>query len=298
MKTNASRSRNDFEYELIDSGAFDEDRYFDVFVEYAKSSAEECFIRITVANRGPETATIHLLPTLWFRNTWNWWPGAGKPHLASAKGTNGASVVAASHPELGDRWLHCDGAPALLFTENETNNERLFGSPNASPHVKDAFHAFVVDGNTNAVNPKEVGTKAAAHYNLEVGAGQSVTVRLCLTDAAQATHPFAAFDKTVEARRLEADEFYLSCTPESASEDSALVMRQAFGGLFWTKQYYFFDVNMWLREHGVNPFDVPSSDSTRNRQWFHMRNDDVISMPDKWEYPGTPPGISPFTRSR
>ena len=193
--------------------------------------------------------------------------------------------MAASHPELGDRWLYCDGAPPLLFTENETNTERLFGTPNASPYVKDAFHAFVVHGKTDAVNPAQAGTKAAAHYRLEVGAGQSVTVRLCLTDAPQAARPFAAFDKTLEARRREADEFYRSCTPESASEDTAQVMRQAFGGLFWTKQYYFFDVNMWLREHGVNPFDSPASVSVRNRQWFHMFNDDVISMPDKWEYP-------------
>ena len=187
VKTNARRTRQDFEYELIDTGVFDDDRYFDVFVEYAKSSPEECFIRITVANRGPETATIHLLPTLWFRNTWTWWPGAAKPHLAAAKGTNGASVVAASHPELGDRWLYCDGAPPLLFTENDTNTERLFDTPNASPYVKDAFHAFVVHGKTDAVNPAEAGTKAAAHYRLEVGAGQSVAVRLCLTDAPQAT---------------------------------------------------------------------------------------------------------------
>ena len=285
VTTNARRTRQDFEYELIDTGVFGDDRYFDVFVEYAKSSPEECFIRMTVANRGPETATIHLLPTLWFRNTWSWWPEKEKPRLAAAKGTNGVSVVAASHPELGDRWLYCDGAPPLLFTENDTNTERLFDTPNASPYVKDAFDAFVVHGNTNAVNPAKAGTKAAAHYHLEVGAGQSVSVRLCLTDAPPAGRPFAAFEKTVEARRSEADEFYRFHTPESASADAALVMRQAFGGLFWTKQYYFFDVNMWLREHGVDPFDSLSSVAVRNRRWFHMLNDDVISMPDKWEYP-------------
>ena len=157
---------------------------------------------------------IHLLPTLWFRNTWNWWPGT-KPHMAAAKRTNGASVVAASHAELGDRWLYCDGAPPLLFTENDTNTERLFDTPNASPYVKDAFHAFVVHGNTAAVNPAQVGTKAAAHYRLEVGAGQSVAVRLCLTDTPHASDPFAVFEKTIEARRKEADEFYRSCTPDS-----------------------------------------------------------------------------------
>ena len=173
----------------------------------------------------------------------------------------------------------------MLFTENETNTERLFDTRNASPYVKDAFHAFLVHGKGDAVNPAEAGTKAAAHYRLAVGAGQSVTVRLCLTDASQATRPFAAFERTVEARRREADEFYRACTPESASEDAARIMRQAFGGLFWTKQYYFFDVNMWLREHGVNPFDSPSGVAVRNRPWYHMLNDDVISMPDKWEYP-------------
>ena len=285
VKANAHRSRHDYEYELIDSGVFDEDRYFDVVVEYAKSSPEECFIRITVSNRGPDAATIHLLPTLWFRNTWAWWPKAGKPHLKAVPGITGVSVVAASHSELGERRLYCDGAPPLLFTENDTNTERLFGKPNASPYVKDAFHAFVVHGNGAAVNPAAKGTKAAAHYALEVAAGRSVEVRLCLTDAAQATRPFAAFDKTMDDRRDEADEFYQSFTPPSASADTADVMRQSFGGLFWTKQYYFFDVNMWLREHGVNPFDSPTSVPIRNRQWFHMFNDDVISMPDKWEYP-------------
>jgi mannosylglycerate hydrolase MGH1-like protein len=284
VKTNARRTRHEFEYELIDTGAFDGDRYFDVFVEYAKSSPEECFIRLTVENRGPEAATIHLLPTLWFRNTWNWWPGP-RPHLAAARSIDGASVVAASHPELGERWLYCDGAPPLLFTENDTNTERLFGASNPSPYVKDAFHACVVQGNTAAVNPAQVGTRAAAHYRVEIGAGEAVSVRLCLTDTPHPSAPFAVFEKTIETRRKEADEFYRSCTPASASEDAANVMRQAFGGMFWTKQYYFFDVNMWLREHGVHPLDSPSSVPIRNRHWFHMLNDDVISMPDKWEYP-------------
>jgi hypothetical protein len=285
VKTNASRSRRDYEYELIDTGVFADDRYFDVVVEYAKSSPEECFIQITVTNRGPDAATIDLLPTLWFRNTWSWWPGAKKPGLTAANGARGASVVAAFHPEIGERWLYCDGAPPLLFTENETNTERLFGTPNATPYVKDAFHACVVEGNAAAVNPAKSGTKAAAHYRVGVGAGQSTSIRLCLTDAPPASSAFAAFEKTLEARRREADEFYREHTPESASEDTARVMRQAFGGLCWTKQYYFFDVNMWLREHGVNPFDSAGSPGVRNRHWFHMLNDDVISMPDKWEYP-------------
>ncbi len=259
VATNARRTRSEYEYELIDTGVFDADRYFDVFVEYAKSSPDDCFIRITVANRGPETATIHLLPTLWFRNTWHWWPETKKPHLAAAKGTTGASVVAASHAELGEYWLYCDGAPPLLFTENETNTERLFDRPNASPYVKDAFDAWLVRDKADAVNPARIGTKAAAHYRLEVAAGCSTSVRLRLTGARQAARPFAGFEDTFDARRHEADEFYQSFTPESAGTDAALVMRQAFGGLFWTKQYYFFDVNLWLREHGIDPFDSPSS---------------------------------------
>ena len=285
VRTNARRSREEFEYELIDTGVFDDDRYFDVFVEYAKSSPEECLILITVANRGPDKATIHLLPTLWFRNTWTWWPETGKPHLAATKSGRTASAIVASHPELGDRWLYCEGTPPLLFTENDTNGERLFNAPNASPYVKDAFHAFVVNGQAGAVNPAQVGSKAAAHYRLAVGAGESVSVRLCLTATHQAKPSFASFNETIEARRREADEFYRSVTPESASEDAALVMRQAFAGVFWTKQYYFFDVNMWLREHGIDPFDSPTTLSIRNRNWFHMFNEDIISMPDKWEYP-------------
>ena len=174
------------EYELIDTGVFNDDRYFDVFVEYAKSSPEECFVRITVANRGPETATIHLLPTLWFRNTWSWWPGPAKPHLSAAKRTGSTSVVAASHPELGDRWLYCDGAPPLLFTENETNTERFFGTPNATPYVKDAFHAFVVHGENRR---RQSGRKSAPRPQPTTSSrslpGKSVEVRLCLTDAPQ-----------------------------------------------------------------------------------------------------------------
>ncbi len=236
VTTNARRTRQEFEYELIDTGAFNDDRYFDVVVEYAKSSPEECFIRITVTNRGPESATIHLLPSLWFRNTWSWWDHVEKPRVSVAQGSKSTSVIAAFHEELGERWLHCDETPVLLFTENETNNERLFDGVNASPYVKDAFNAFIVDGRTDAVNPAATGTKAAAYYQREVGAGQSVSVRLCLTDAPATARPFAAFEKTMDARRAEADEFYRTCTPETASEDAARVMRQAFGGMFWTKQ--------------------------------------------------------------
>ena len=239
IETNRRRTRQEFEYELLDTGVFDRDRYFDVFAEYAKESPEDILIRITVANRGPEKAMIHLLPTLWLRNTWSWWPDAGKHSLAEAKGQNGASIVAVSQAQLGERWLYCEGPPALLFTENETNNERLYGKPNASPYVKDAFHAFVVQGRKDAVNPAQAGTKTAAHYQLEVNAGDSVVVRLRLTDAAALADPFSALEKTFEARTREADEFYGSITPPSSSEDAARVLRQAYAGMLWSKQVLF-----------------------------------------------------------
>jgi hypothetical protein len=286
VQTNRRRTRGEFEYELLDTGVFDGERYFDVFAEYAKESPEDILIRVTVVNRGPETAAIHVLPTLWFRNTWTWWPDAAKPRVAHAKGSAGASVIAAAHAELGERWLYCDGAPPLLFTENETNTERIFATASATPYVKDAFDAFLVHGKTDAVNPAHTGTKAAAHYQFEVDPGSSVVVRLRLTDAGPQTlaEPFRGYDQTFETRTREADEFYRSITPASANEDAARVMRQALAGMLWTKQSYFFDATTWLREHGVNLFD-PRPRAVRNREWFHMVNEHVISMPDKWEYP-------------
>ncbi|HEU4382791.1 MAG TPA: glucosidase [Anaeromyxobacteraceae bacterium] len=288
VEQNRRRTRQEFEYELLDTGAFAEGRYFDVFVEYAKESPEDVLIRVTVANRGPAKATLHVLPTLWFRNTWSWGDaGAERPVLRTVKGPRGAAAVAAAHPELGDQWLYCDGAPALLFTENETNQQRLFDSQNPSPFVKDAFHAFLVEGKSDAVNPEKVGTKAAAHYRLEVAPGASAVLRLRLCDAAPAAlaDPFGGFDGKVEARLREADEFYRAVIPASAGEDEARVARQALAGMLWTKQYYFFDGKKWLRERGVDPFEPGQTRGVRNREWFHMVNDHVISMPDKWEYP-------------
>jgi Mannosylglycerate hydrolase MGH1-like glycoside hydrolase domain len=286
VETNRRRTRQELEYELLDTGVFDDDRYFDVFAEYAKQSPEDLLIRITMVNRGPEKASIHLLPTLWFRNTWRWWPDPVKPSLERVKGPKGVSVVAAAHAELGTRWLYCDGAPALLFTENETNDERIFGTPNACPYVKDAFDAWVVRGQQDAVNPACVGTRAAAHYRFEVGPGESAVVRLRLTDAApqRLADPFGGFAETIAIRTREADEFYRSVTPASASEDVARVTRQALAGMLWSKQYYFFDAAKWLAEHGADPF-AESGRPVRNREWLHMVNSHVISMPDKWEYP-------------
>jgi hypothetical protein len=286
VETNRQRSRLEPEYELLDTGVFKDDRYFDVAVEYAKEAPEDVLVRVTVSNRGPEPAALHVLPTLWFRNTWTWWPEAPRPRIEAAEGAGGRPALLASHAELGRRWLHCDGAPELLFTENETHRERVFGQPSASPYVKDAFHAFLLEGRREAVNPARTGTKAAAHYRVEVPPGGAVRLRLRLTDAPpdSAADPFGRFDATFETRLREADEFYRAITPPSASEDAARVLRQALAGILWTKQYYYFDADKWLEEHGADPL-APARRPARNQEWFHMVNADVISMPDKWEYP-------------
>ena len=285
VETNRKRSRLEREYELLDTGVFDEDRYFDVFVEYAKAAPEDILIQITVANRGPEEAQVHILPTLWCRNTWSWVDGAPRPLLKQGKGPEGMRVIAASHPQLGERFLACQGEPALLFTENENNNERLFGTPNRTPYVKDGINNYLVHGVTQAVNPELTGTKAAVHYQLTLPAGGQQVIRLRLTDAMpEAAALGAPFEKTLVTRRQEADEFFGAITPPAVDEDAARVMRQALAGMLWSKQYYYFDVNTWLEEHGADPFK-PGSRHFRNKEWFHMINDDIISMPDKWEYP-------------
>ena len=260
VDTNRRRGRNDLEYELLDTGVFADDRYFDVFVEYAKADAEDLLIKYSISNRGPDAATLHLLPTLWFRNTWSWADGGSKPVLQQAAHAE-ASVIAAQHTDplfqesLADCFLYCEGNAALLFTENETNNERVFGTPNASPYVKDGINRYVVEGRTDAVNPAGVGTKAAPHYKLTVGAGETQVVRLRLTrtNPGEVGHPFALFDAVFAERIQEADEFYQIITPPSvqADPDRASVMRQALAGMLWTKQYFYYDVNTWLREHRI-----------------------------------------------
>ena len=299
VETNRRRTRDDMEYELLDTGVFDDGRYFDVFVEYAKDGPEDILVKITAANRGPEAAELHLLPTLWFRNDWASWiaesnRAAKKANLKQIKATAGTSAVAATHSRLGEFILACEGEVPLLFTENETNNERLFpGQPNDSPYVKDGINDCVVQGNQHAVNPEKQGTKVAAHYRLMVGPGQSATVRLRLTGQATAntsektkTAPSFGeeFDKTLALRLQEADEFYRSVTPPSVSPDAANVMRQAIAGMLWSKQFFFFDGDNWLDEHHSNPLHTGYRHA-RNSEWVHMLNEDVISMPDKWEYP-------------
>ena len=291
VRTNSHRNRDEMEYELLDTGIFDEDRYFDVFVEYAKAGPDDMLVQITAANRGPEAAELHVLPTLWFRNDWASWLArpAAKPVMKQEKGPAGASVVAVSHAVLGDYILYCDGEVPLLFTENETNNERLFPQyPNATPYVKDGINNYVVHGKKNSVNPGRTGTKVSPHYKLKVPAGQSAKVRLRLMKGSAGKDqaaPFGkGFDEIVSARLKEADEFYQAITPPSLSPDAARVMRQALAGMLWSKQYYFLDADQWLEEHQAHPLHQQHR-HFRNRDWFHMVNKDVISMPDKWEYP-------------
>ncbi len=300
VETNRHRSKNDMEYELLDTGAFNDDRYFDVFVEYAKDSPEDILVQITAVNRGPDAAELHLLPTLWFRNDWSSWIAQSnrapkKPNLRHIEGTPNTSAVAAAHPLLGELILSCEGDVPLLFTENETNHERLFpGQKNESRYVKDGINDFVVQGNQGAVNPEKQGTKVAAHYRLLVAPGQSSTVRLRLTGQADALKSGKSkatassfgteFEKVLSARLQEADDFYRSVTPPSVSPDSAKVMRQALAGMLWSKQFFFFDGDNWLDEHRSNPLHTGYRNS-RNSEWFHMLNQDIISMPDKWEYP-------------
>src|SRR5882724_8765789 len=293
VDTNRRRTKNDMEYELLDTGVFNEDRYFDVFVEYAKDGPEDILVRITTANRGPEPAELHLLPTLWFRNDWSSWIAQSnrapeKPNLQQIPGLTGTSAVAATHSLLGELTLFCEGEVPLLFTENETNHERLFpGLKNESPYVKDGINDWLVQSNQGAVNPGKQGTKVAADYRAMIEAGQTKVIRLRLSKSSpdQKREPFGKQFEEVFANRLrEADEFYKSVTPPSVSEDAANVMRQALAGMLWSKQFFFFDGDNWLDEHNSNPLHTGFR-NLRNSEWFHMLNQDIISMPDKWEYP-------------
>jgi hypothetical protein len=295
VTTNRKRGKHEAEYELLDTGVFDENRYFDVFVEYAKAAPDDMLVLITVCNRGPDAAKLQVLPTLWFRNTWSQRGGGAKPFLERVQSTS-KTVVHAHHNDplfqesLPDYFLYCEADAPLLFTENETNNVRLTGSPNASPYVKDAINNFVVHSDTAAVNPAQTGTKVAANHVLTVGAGKSKVIRLRLTTRAPGTSSklFADFDSVFEARMSEADAFYDSITPPEVrnNPERSNVMRQALAGMLWTKQYFYYDLNVWLEEHGAGA-NLPQEErrSVRNDAWMHMFNNDIISMPDKWEYP-------------
>ncbi|HET6933627.1 MAG TPA: glucosidase [Candidatus Angelobacter sp.] len=292
VETNRRRTRNDFEYELIDTGVFNEDRYFDVFIEYAKDDPEDILVRISAANRGPEAAELHLLPTLWFRNDWSKWIAASnraveRPLLKQIDATPGTSAVSVEHTALGKYTLSCEGDVPLLFTENETNHEKLFHQANESQYAKDGINDCVVQGKQDAVNPEKKGTKVAAHYKINVGAGQTRVIRLRLSknSAEPESKSFGKnFDEIFAERLRECDEFYKSVTPPTVGEDQARVMRQALAGMLWSKQFFFFDGDNWLDEHHSNPLHTGFRPS-RNFEWFHMLNEDIISMPDKWEYP-------------
>jgi len=285
IRTNRERGRHGLEYELLDTGIFNQDRYFDVVAEYAKASPEDVLIRITVHNRGPQDAALHVLPTLWFRNTWSWDEGSSRPSMRQID----SGSIAAVHPDLGERFLHAEGAPEWLFTENETNFERFHAGPNRTPYVKDGIHSRVLYGGHAAVNPDKTGTKAAAYYRLTIPAGGSRVLRLRLSDVASTSDREAAtratdFDRIVEERLREADEFYATVIPASLDADQKNVMRQALAGMLWSKQFYNYDVDRWLSERGSDPFK-PTRRAPRNDRWHHMENSDIISMPDKWEYP-------------
>ncbi len=302
VEENRRRDKLSPEFELIDTGVFNDDRYFDVFVEYAKAGVEEILVRINAVNRGPEKAELHLLPTLWFRNTWSWNGDATRPQLRRIEcpGTRNLQsgirnpqskcpeIVEINHQAYGLRWLYCDGAPELLFTENDTNARRLYGRDNGSAYFKDGVNDYVTRGAREAVNPEQAGTKMAAHYRLSLEPGETVTLKLRLTDneiISEGEAPFADFDRIFAARRSEADEFYDGIIPANVSDDARNVMRQAFGGLLWSKQFYHYVVSDWLKGDPAQPAPPPERQRGRNHEWAHLYNADVISMPDKWEYP-------------
>ena len=310
VEENRRRNRSDFEYELLDTGVFDENRYFEVLAEYAKASAEDIPIKINVTNRGPAEADVSILPTIWFRNTWSWGRDEYRPCLRAIPELNipkeygipGSGVIEVEHKTYGKRWLLCEGEPELLFTENETNARKLFGGQNRTPYVKDGINEYVVRGNREAVNPGKTGTKASALYRLRIAPGATATLRLRLTDldpklahmsaprlviaAAPATELLGqSFDSVFALRRTEADEFYAKRAPKGLSDDAKNVQRQAFAGLLWSKQFYHFDVRTWLDGDPAGPPPPESRKKGRNHEWGHLYNADVISMPDKWEYP-------------
>ncbi len=289
VEENHRRDRCASEFELMNTGVFDQDRYFDVFVEYAKATPEDILIRITVWNRGPEAADLRLLPTLWFRNTWAWDQNrarASKPRLSKGKALKGTQIIEAQHDYYGRRWLLCEGTTELLFTENETNLRRLFGADNRTPYVKDGINDYVIHGARYAVNPGQKGTKASAHYRLRIPAGRSRSVSLRFTDQpAKAGMLSGEFEEIFARRKEEADEFYATRTRAGLSEDALNVQRQALAGLLWSKQFYHYDVRTWLGGDPAFPPPPPERGNGRNRAWKHLYNADVLSMPDKWEYP-------------
>ena len=284
VEENKKRGRKDLEFELIDTGIFDDDRYFDVFVDYAKADPETIFIRIRAINRGAEDADLHLLPTIWFRNTWNTGLDERRPGLRKLNPISNCEVIRLNSYTYGYRWLYCEDSPEVLFTENETNTLRLFGAENGSNYFKDGINDYVIHSKHDAVNPKQKGTKAAAWYKLRIAAGKQSELRLAFTNQ-ETENPFSEFEKTIQLRKLEADQFYETVIPNKLSEDKKNVLRQSLAGMLWSKQFYHYDVNRWLKGDPAQPRPPQERKRGRNSQWNHLYNADVISMPDKWEYP-------------
>jgi len=286
---NARRTRKDPEFELTDTGIFDDNRYFDVIVEYVKASAEDMLVRITAWNRGPEAARLHLLPTIWFRNTWSWSkdPGQIRPTLERIADMHGVPVMRVYHPQYSDRWLFAGDSPQLLFTENESNLRRLFGAPNPGFYQKDAINDFITKGQRYRLNLDQRGTKASIYYDLEIPAGESSVVKLKFAQKLDSTqdHFGTSFDEVFRERIYEADDFYRDVIPASMSADGRNVMRQAFAGMLWSKQFYNYDVQTWLQGDPAQPAPPKGRLNGRNHEWVHFYADDIISMPDKWEYP-------------
>ena len=283
---NRRRSRSEPEFELLDTGIFDDNRYFDVLVEYAKAAPEDLLLRIHVFNRGPEPAELTLLPTMWFRNTWSWGLDERRPRMWQGQSTTGATMIEFDHEYYGRRRLLCEGRPNVLFTENETNTRRLYGDLDGAKYVKDGINDYIVQGNKSAVNPSRVGSKASAHYVLTAMPGQPAVIRLRFTNTqtdVEIDPP--TFDAVFAERIKEADEFYAGLTPADVSDDARMVQRQAFAGLLWNKQFYHYDVDRWLKGDPSGPPAPSSRWRGRNSDWTHLYNADVLSMPDKWEYP-------------
>ena len=286
IEEHRQRGRTDPEFELLDTGVFDDDRYFDVGVEYAKASPEDVLMRIQIVNRGPDPAQLTVLPTIWFRNTWSWGLDVRRPRMRKGESTSSVSIVEFDHEYYGPRRLLCEGGPDLLFTENETNTRRLYGDVDGARYVKDGINDYVVQGDKGAVNPDQIGSKASAHYVVTALPDRPVTIRLRFTNgSAEGALDPQAFDAVFAARLKEADEFYAALAPANVSEDARMVQRQAFAGLLWSKQFYHYDVDRWLKGDPAGPEPPKERLHGRNADWTHLYNADVISMPDKWEYP-------------
>ncbi len=283
---NRRRGRSAMEYELLDTGVFNDNNYYDVFVEYGKNTPEDILIQITVVNHSDQSQSLSVLPTLWFRNTWSWDEDVPKPSLKIDQNTSSITSIEAIHPEQGTYWLYCEGTPELLFTENETNSQKVFNFDDGAKYVKDSINDYVVNGQKETVNPNKIGTKFSPHYQLTLAGGETKTIKLRLSNQSNLTEPLGQeFDATLQTRITEADEFYQQINKTSLNEDLVNVQRQAFAGMLWSKQYYNFGIERWLEGDPTQPTPPPERKQGRNHKWIHLDNEDIISMPDKWEYP-------------